>query len=132
MATFELPATDPLFAALERLEQLVLARGARRTFCAMYCDNPWVQTSGFDLYLLPEPGGPHRHPQWNLRCDPEKTRFRRVSIHRRLDAERTDDDAPRLVEFAAGTIRLTTDAPFVGDPWARVRAIVEEALRSCA
>ncbi len=128
MATFELPATDPLFAALLQLERLVLARGGRRTFCNMYCDNPWIETARFDVYLLPEPGGPHLHPQWNIRCDPTKTRFRRASIRRRFDAARTEDNAPRDIDFSGGSIRLAIDAPFVGDPWARVREVVSEAL----
>ncbi len=125
MTTLELPATDPLFGALERLERLVLARGARKTFCAMYCDNPWVETERFEVYLLPEPGGPHHHPQWNLRCDPEVGRFRRVSIRRR---DPVRGGGWSNVDFSSG--RIVIEPPLdTGDAWQPVREAVDEALR---
>jgi hypothetical protein len=34
----------------------------------MYNNNPCLETSGFRLYLNPDPG-PNGHPQWNIHCD---------------------------------------------------------------
>ena len=49
----------------------------------MYGNNPHYQLGDLHVYLNPDPGGPHNHPQWNIRCDPQKSDFNVMVIQTR-------------------------------------------------
>jgi hypothetical protein len=113
---------DPVLSVdnLNALKDFILARKRVRTFCNMYNGNPWLETEHFDLYLLPDAGGPHGHPQWNINCDPTRGDFRRLVIRRKHES----DDQYRELDFSSG-VRVEMDGD-IDTPWPR--EAVREAL----
>lgn len=78
---------DPLTVeAFERVKRLILRKGDRRTYCAMYNRNPHLafvadEGSTFDAYLHPDVG------QRNIHCDPELSDFDELVVQDWNDPE---------------------------------------------
>jgi hypothetical protein len=60
--------------AFQRIKQMILRDGDRRTYCNMYNRNPHIEVDGFHAYLNPLGG------QRNINCDPERSDFDELVI----------------------------------------------------
>jgi hypothetical protein len=58
------------------IQQFIIGRGQRETYCNMYNDNPAFHTENYSFYLNPDTG------QKNLFCDLEKSGFHHLTIRR--------------------------------------------------
>jgi hypothetical protein len=65
---------------LDVIKRFMLKTGQTCTFTNMYNNNPCYQTAHYQFYLIPDPGGPHNHIQWNMNCDPKKGDFNTMVI----------------------------------------------------
>jgi hypothetical protein len=83
--------------AFERIKQLVLRDGDRRTYCNMYNGNPHLEVDGFHAYLNPAAG------QANLDCDPTRSDFDEIVI-------RDQRATPQYVQARVEGGRLVFDA----------------------
>ncbi len=113
---------DPILsvANLTALKDFILAREQVRSFCNMYNRNPWLETEHYELYLLPDAGGPHAHVQWNINCDPKLSDFRRLVIRRKNEV----DDQYRELDFSSNAhVELDSE---IDAPWPR--EAIHEAL----
>ncbi len=128
---------DPVVnrANLERIKKLILASGRTCTYCNMYNDNPAWETERFHLFLNPDPGGPHDHPQFNINCDPRRGDFRTLVIRRKPAAETTPEefrDPYRRLDFRSDreiVMRLEAGVP-EDRAWDLPRQAIPEALAS--
>ena len=60
--------------SFQRIMEMILARGDRRTYCSRYNDNPHLEVDGFHAYLSPDVG------QRNIDCDPALSSFGELTI----------------------------------------------------
>ena len=114
---------------LEALKTFILKSRVARTFCQMYNQNPFLDLERVELYLMPDPGGPHAHPQWNINCDPKRGDFRRLVIRRKLTSSTTDSefqDQYRELDFQSAVyVEMKCE---LLNPWDLPRAALVEAL----
>jgi hypothetical protein len=119
---------------LVAIKTFMLRSGKTRTYSNMYNRNPWLETEHFDLYLNPDPGGPHNHRQWNMNCDPERGDFHTLVVRRKLTDRTTDDefrDQYRRLDFSrADRIEQTLDVSLPPRPWDVPKEAIKEALRT--
>lgn len=100
----ELAMVDVLTVeAFQRIKQMILRDGDRRTYCNMYNNNPHIELDGFHAYLDPVGG------QRNINCDPELSDFDELVIQdwrtsmiyfrARVKGDRLAFDADRAAEL---------------------------------
>lgn len=118
---------------LDRIKRFILNKKFTCTFSQMYNNNPFFQTDNYSFYLIPDPGGPHNHPQWNINCDPKKGDFNILTIRRKIDEDLSDDevdDQYRRINFSNPLyIRIMSD---ISDPNMKIyliRQFPEQAIK---
>jgi len=97
---------------LVRIKQFILLSKQTRTFCQMFNDNPFFETERYEFYLNPDPGGPHKHPQWNINCDPSRGDFHTIIVRKKLAYFRSDGDFQdqyRRLSFAGPDVQIVND-----------------------
>ena len=105
---------------LIKIQQFILKRGKRETYCNMYNSNPTTKTNSYQFHLNPDTG------QKNINCDPEKSKFHTLVIQN-LKA----DTAPyRTVKFLdKDYIHLSTTSPKNDLTAQQLRNPIESALK---
>ena len=62
------------------IKTFILSKGQKRTYSNRFNNNPYYLFGDMEVFLNPEPGGPHQHPQWNINCDPKLSDFTELVI----------------------------------------------------
>jgi hypothetical protein len=107
-------ATDSIINRknLIRIKQFILLNKQTRTFSQMFNNNPFYKTERYEFYLIPDPGGPNIHPQWNINCDPSKGDFNTIIVRKNIAHFQSHEDfldQYRRLSFAGPDVQIVNE-----------------------